>query len=500
MTGERDPLLAAELARRPVFDHRPGFWDDLDRALRSDEVRPGPADHGELGPAGRGADAQPPPRIDRRGHRRPRPGRHHGRWLLAAAMALVAGGLASTLLPDRGGRTTSISTDDPTATTAPAPVVVGGPARIVDRDGEPLTSDLAVQVALATVDDLLATDPRYLGTDDADERARLLADGGVTIRTTIDSAAQRAALDARRNAGDGAGNGATVTAIDPATGAIVAAVDDDPVADSLFRRTVRPSDGFMAVVLAAAFDRGGVVPEDTIDGRGPCEFEMDGLDDPYQVVNHGQAPGAVATVRQQVIDRSDCAWVRLGLAVGLDTIVDTATALGVTGGVSAYPSLPLGAADVSVVDLTSAYATLAADGQLREPFLIERVTQGERVLYDHGAPVAQPAVSADSACRVTSVLASVRTADESEVVDPEAAGIGGRDGFSGAGIYTGFTASLAVTVSIELSGVDDAAAAATAVWNQFVVGYRPASTGGGGSPIELCPEPGRDPQPVVATP
>ena len=518
MSGERDPLLAAELARRPVFEHRPGFWDDLERELRSsapstdlgeprpDLARPMP------GTAGPMLDTAEPP-VDRGGtpllegarfgrrHRRPRsPSRaHRGRWLLAAAIVLIAGGLAGTLVADQGDRTTSISTDDPVATTQP-PVVVtgGGPPVVLDRDGRPLSPDLAVRVALATVDDLLATDPRYLGGADAGRRAALLADGGLTVRTTIDGAAQRSALDARANAADNAGAGATITAVDPSTGAIVVAVDDDQVADSLFRRSVRLDGAVAPMLLAAAFDRAGVLPDDTIDGRGPCEFSVPGgIPDPWKVQNPDNGRGAVDTVRQQMVDRSSCAWVRLGMAIGVDTIVDTGVALGVTTGLQPYPSLPLGTAETSVVDLTSAYATLAAGGVHREPYLIESVSQGDQVLYQQGPPTDQRAVSADTACRVTSVLASVRADDEPAVSHPEAVGISGGAQRGDAGLYVGYSATLAATVSIEVSTAADPDGPAAAVWNQFLVGYSPPAPVGGAEPlVRSCPEAPRAPQPV----
>jgi membrane peptidoglycan carboxypeptidase len=75
--------------------------------------------------------------------------------------------------------------------------------------------------------------------------------------------------------------------------------------------------------------------------------------------------------------------------VGLEKVVRTARALGITSPVEPYPSTAIGGlgTGVSPLEMASAYATFAGGGIHREPYAVERVERvsyGESEgLYDH---------------------------------------------------------------------------------------------------------------------
>ncbi|MBC7010410.1 penicillin-binding protein 1B [Pseudoalteromonas sp. BZK2] len=76
--------------------------------------------------------------------------------------------------------------------------------------------------------------------------------------------------------------------------------------------------------------------------------------------------------------------VNTGLDVGVDKVADTLKRLGVEGRIDQYPSLLLGALELSSFEVAQLYTTLAADGQYRELTSISALTDSVgKVLYKH---------------------------------------------------------------------------------------------------------------------
>ena len=65
--------------------------------------------------------------------------------------------------------------------------------------------------------------------------------------------------------------------------------------------------------------------------------------------------------------------VRLGQEVGIPSIVNTAQQMGIHSPLDPTPSLTLGASDVTLLELTDAYATAAAGGEQIDPVLVTRI-------------------------------------------------------------------------------------------------------------------------------
>src|SRR5690606_14142729 len=142
---------------------------------------------------------------------------------------------------------------------------------------------------------------------------------------------------------------------------------------------------FKAFVLLALLEN-GYVPDDRVDGHGPCEFpNPGGTPDPYEVENFGNSRGGTATVESQTLRSSNCAYVRLGQIVGIDRVVEVARRLGITTPLDpSIISTPLGTQEVLPIQMASAYGALANDGVLMEPFYIDRVEDRTgHVLFAH---------------------------------------------------------------------------------------------------------------------
>ena len=99
--------------------------------------------------------------------------------------------------------------------------------------------------------------------------------------------------------------------------------------------------------------------------------------------------------------------------IGSENVVATAERLGLEfdpahNGEHAVPSLTLGTLGVHQLDLAGAYGALANGGRLQEPYLIQRIEDGDgNVIYDHetDAEDGEQVLSAASAYLVTDILA-----------------------------------------------------------------------------------------------
>lgn len=69
--------------------------------------------------------------------------------------------------------------------------------------------------------------------------------------------------------------------------------------------------------------------------------------------------------------------VRLGQEMGIKNIVRTAQDMGIKSKLDPTPSLPLGSSDVTLLELTDAYCTVADNGRQHEPVLVTRIVDRE---------------------------------------------------------------------------------------------------------------------------
>lgn len=236
--------------------------------------------------------------------------------------------------------------------------------------------------------------------------------GGLRVWTTLRpelQAAMRASVSDVLPEGTGEFE-VSIASIDPSTGAVHAFIGGPAFADSEFNLATQgrrqPGSSFKTYVLATAIERASLYPFDTISGQSPCVFPNPPLDD-YEVSNFANSAGRVATIADQTTASSNCAFVRLGLITGLDEVVGMANRLlGRSGEESflPYPSISLGAQEVSPLEQAVAYGTFANGGVRMEPFYVTRIENnfGE-VLYEH-VPRGRRVVSPTTADWVTSVL------------------------------------------------------------------------------------------------
>ncbi len=288
------------------------------------------------------------------------------------------------------------------------------------------------------------------------ERYNALFKGGLRIETTFSPEAQFLALSARNNVLPDTGGQftAALVAVTPQTGAVRAMVGGpgfDRYRYNLATQGARqPGSSFKIFVLAAALEA-GLVPDDILNGTGPCTFpNPGGYPDPYVANNYADGGGSNGTITSNTTASSNCAFLRLGQFVGLDRVVETARAMGVSTELDARNlSLPIGSEEVHPIDMAGAAAVLANGGIRHRPYFIESVTDREgNVIYQHDAP-GREVVSEQTACLATQVLeANVQggTGTAAALPNMAAAGKTGTAQNWGDAWFVGYTPFLATAV------------------------------------------------------
>jgi penicillin-binding protein 1A len=178
--------------------------------------------------------------------------------------------------------------------------------------------------------------------------------GEVKVRTTLDSNLQRLAVRAVARASIGDAQAALV-AMRP-DGRVVAMVGGKNYAESPFNRVTQarrqPGSAFKLFVYLAAL-RAGWTPDSVI---GDSPVTIDG----WTPVNSDRVYRGRITLREAFARSSNAATVRLSQAVGRNNVIRAARDLGISTPLPDKPSLALGSAGVSLLELTSAYAALAS--------------------------------------------------------------------------------------------------------------------------------------------
>lgn len=213
--------------------------------------------------------------------------------------------------------------------------------------------------------------------------------GGLRVYTTLDPGLQKAAEDAitgrlaelddqelklrKARSDDNPIQGSLVT-IDPRSGEVLALVGGRDFQATPFNRAVQslrqPGSAFKPIVYATALEN-GMVPSTLIDH----------LDDPIEASGGGWLPadeheGSSYTLRQALVVSSNRAAARLLQRVGIGAAQYYARKLGITSTMPSIPSLAIGSAEVTLLDLTSAYGVFANNGALVSPHVIARVEDG----------------------------------------------------------------------------------------------------------------------------
>ena len=276
----------------------------------------------------------------------------------------------------------------------------------------------------------------------------------IEVWTTLDIGMQRAATAAIESNTPKGAQGALVSL--DRDGAILAMVGGtDYVASNYNRATAamrQPGSAWKLFVYLAALEA-GYTPEDkvvdtpvTIDSWSPRN-------------SNGRNVGET-DLRTAFAYSINTVAAQLGNEVGFGTVASMARRFGVNSKIDTFPSMVLGSSEMRVIEMTQAFAGVAAKGVPVEPYGITKITgaSGE-VLYRREAQKQTPAIPSHVAAGITDLLqAAVQTGTgRAADIGRPVAGKTGTTSSNKDGWFIGFSSG--VTTGVWM-GRDDAKAVA----------------------------------------
>ncbi|WP_170110429.1 penicillin-binding protein 1A [Flavilitoribacter nigricans] len=141
-------------------------------------------------------------------------------------------------------------------------------------------------------------------------------------------------------------------------------------------------------------------------------FDTDGTDlDDWIPQNADGKYGGSYSMEGALTNSVNTITVDLIMRIGVDSVIQLARDMGITGDIPQEPSIALGAASMSVYDLTRAFAILANKGKMVHPRVISQILDHEgNVLVDFSEQVPQEQViEPETAAVITKMLESVST-------------------------------------------------------------------------------------------
>lgn len=208
--------------------------------------------------------------------------------------------------------------------------------------------------------------------------------GGMRIQTTIDMNLQKIAEDSARrglananNAGVYAGQ-ISLVAVDPRTHFVKAMVGGFDYKESQFNRATQamrqPGSAFKPFVYYTAFATGKYDAGSTIMDSPVSYRDGDGW---YSPRNYDGGFAGAMSMRTALAMSRNIPAIRLGQEVGINRVIEVCRTLGVKSPIEPVVSLPLGAVDLTPMEMAGAFATFASGGWQSPTTFIVQVTDGK---------------------------------------------------------------------------------------------------------------------------
>ncbi len=317
-----------------------------------------------------------------------------------------------------------------------------------------------------------------------------LGTAGLTIRTTLNTRLQmlaeeslrqgleqlEQALRRRRKAAKKEKLQGAMVVMNPHTGAILALVGGRDEVYGGFNRTVKakrqPGSAFKPFVYLAAMDRYSpssfVMDVPKAYGKGRKRWIPKNYDRRY----HGRV-----TLRRALEKSYNAATVNLGMRLGLAKVIAVARSAGIRSILRPYPSLLIGACEVTPMELAAAYCVFANGGYRVTPTAVKLVTRGGGGIVNRVMPVRSRVTSAEKAYLVTNMLQGVIARGTARVLLSRGLGVNmaGKTGTTSDyrdAWFVGYTPDLLALVWV---GYDDgrsigfsASRSALLIWGRFM--------------------------------
>lgn len=245
--------------------------------------------------------------------------------------------------------------------------------------------------------------------------AQAVFTGGLRVQTTLDLSFQRAAEEAVvAHLGAPEDPSVALVAIDPASGEIRAMVGGRDFRTAQVNLATggggsgrQAGSAFKPFTLAAAIEQGISLRSRF---AGPSSVEIAGSTCPgWRPENYEGASFGVIDLLQATALSVNTVFAQLVATVGPENVVDIATRLGIDRDLDPVCSITLGSEEVTPLEMTSAFATLAAAGIRHEVVSIRAIRATGGRLIERRQSDSERVIEPNVAAQVTAALQRVVT-------------------------------------------------------------------------------------------
>lgn len=295
-----------------------------------------------------------------------------------------------------------------------------------------------------------------------------------------------------------------VLALDNRTGQIRAMVGGFDFRYSKFNRALQAlrqvGSTFKPIVYAAALEKGASPESVVVDA--PISFR-DSLGRVWAPHNYDNEYHGPITYRRALALSRNVPAIRVAQSVGIKRVIDVAHRFGITNHLPAYLPIAIGAAEVSVLEMTSAFSAFPNGGIRAIPYFIKRIEDYNGIVLEENSTQVREVIAEDVANQMVDLLRGTvefGTATTARSLKRALAGKTGTTNDSTDSWFIGFTPSLTATVWVgydakkSLGSKVTGSSLALPIWIDFVrEGLRDV-------PVEQFPKPPvLQPQTVATT-
>ncbi len=254
--------------------------------------------------------------------------------------------------------------------------------------------------------------PRLLAASvkDTPDYKKAVEDGAKPAQALVDLMADAQFM--KRLRADKTRLAAGFVAIDPQSSQVKAWVGsrnfEDDQFDHVAQAQRQPGSTFKPIVYGAALEM-GITPErrylDT-----PLELRMPG-GKIWRPTDMSGSTGQALTMWEGLVFSKNTITARVMQEVGLPRVTALARAMGIRDSkLDAVPSMALGTSPVTLLEMASVYATIAREGEYREPVYVTRITSRDgTVLEAFTPPPAQRVMARETALDLIEMLRNAVT-------------------------------------------------------------------------------------------
>lgn len=187
---------------------------------------------------------------------------------------------------------------------------------------------------------------------------------------------------------------AALIAIDMRTGHVKAMVGGSNFWKNQFNRATQalrqPGSAFKPFVYIAAIEN-GMTSEDRINDS-PISFKGARPGEKWNPRNYDNKYYGRVSLKTALAKSLNAATIRLAANLGVDTVIEMAKRLGIKSELQPYLPLAIGASDVTLIDMVSAYSTFSS-GYRPKPIFYERVLNRDGIVIEETVPISEELLS-----------------------------------------------------------------------------------------------------------